>query len=65
MRKVFHKEFVIDEKGEKKAVIIDFKDYKKMLRLLEEAECVKIINEGEQEYRQGKLKPIKSLAALD
>ena len=53
-------------KKEKKAVIImDFKDYKKMLRLLEEAECVKIINEGEQEYRQGKLKPIKSLAELD
>jgi len=36
-----------------------------MLHLLEEAKCIKIINKGEQEYRKGKLKPIKSLAELD
>ena len=29
------------------------------------AKCIKIINKGEQEYRKGKLKPIKSLAELD
>ncbi|MDO8140645.1 MAG: hypothetical protein Q6358_04025 [Candidatus Brocadiales bacterium] len=65
MHKVQHEKFIVDENGKKKAVIIEFKDYKKMLYLLEEAECVKIINEGEQEYRRGKLKPIKSLAELD
>lgn len=31
---------------------------------LEEAETLKIIADGEQEYKAGKLKPIKSLAEL-
>ena len=59
------KKFIVDENGKKKAVVIEFKDYKKMLHLLEEAKCIKIINKGEQEYRKGKLRPIKSLAELD
>ena len=65
MHKVQHEKFIVDENGKKKAVIIEFKDYKIMLHLLEEAKCIKIINKGEQEYRKGKLKPIKSLAELD
>ncbi len=65
MHKVMHERFIVDETGKKKAVIIEFKDYKKMLHLLEEAKCMKIINKGEQEYLQGKLKPIKTLAELD
>ena len=65
MYKVQHEKFIVDENGKKKAVVIEFKDYKKMLHLLEEAKCIKIINKGEQEYRKGKLRPIKSLAELD
>ena len=65
MHKIQHEKFIVDEHGKKKAVIIEFKDYKKMLLLLEEAKCIKIINKGEQEYLQGKLKPIKTLAELD
>ena len=65
MHKVQHEKFIVDENGKKKAVIIEFKDYKIMLHLLEEAKCIKIINKGEQEYLQGKLKPIKTLTELD
>ena len=32
---------------------------------VEEAEILKIIAEGEKEYKEGRLKPIKSLAELD
>lgn len=65
MRTVFHEKFVIDENGKRTAVIIDSKEYTKMLRLLEEAQVLKIIRQGEEEYRQGKLKPIQSLSELD
>ena len=40
----------------------EFSRQKKILR--EEAETLKIIAEGEKEYKKGKLKPIKSLAEL-
>jgi PHD/YefM family antitoxin component YafN of YafNO toxin-antitoxin module len=65
MQTVFHEKFVIDENGKRTAVIIDAKEYTKILRLLEEAQILKIIREGEQEYREGKLKPIQSLSDLD
>ncbi len=65
MRTVFHEKFVIDENGNRTAVIIGAKDYAKMLRLLEEAHILKIIRKGEEEYRRGKLKPIQSLSDLD
>ncbi len=65
MQTIFHEKFVIDENGKRTAVLIDAKEYAKMLRLLEEAQVLKIIREGEKEYRQGKLKPIYSLSELD
>ena len=65
MQTAIHKKFIVDEKGKRTAVIIDAKDYEKMLRLLEEAHVAKIIREGEKEYRSGKLKPIKSLSDLE
>jgi hypothetical protein len=40
----------------------EFSKQKKILR--EEAETLRIITEGEKEYKEGKLKPIKSLAEL-
>jgi PHD/YefM family antitoxin component YafN of YafNO toxin-antitoxin module len=58
MQTIFHEKFVIDENGKRTAVLIDAKEYAKMLRLLEEAQVLKIIREGDKEYRQGKLKPI-------
>ena len=42
MYKVQHEKFIVDENGKKKAVIVEFKEYKKMLHLLEEAKCIKI-----------------------
>ena len=42
MHKVQHEKFIVDENGKKKAVIVEFKEYKKMLHLLEEAKCIKI-----------------------
>ena len=65
MQTLFHEKFVVDKKGRRTAVIIERKDYEKMLHLLEEAHVMKIIREGEKEYRNGKLKPIKSLSDLD
>jgi len=62
---MFHEKFVVDGKGKRTAVIIDAREYSKMLHLLEEAHALKIIREGEKEYRQGKLKPIHSLSELD
>ena len=47
------------------AVIINIKEYVKMLHLLEESQILKIIREGEKEYKEGKLKPIHSLSELD
>lgn len=65
MRTIFHEKFIVDENGKRTAVIINTKDYEKILRLLEEAKILKIIREGEEEYRQGRLKSIQSLAELD
>ena len=65
MQTIFHEKFVIDENGKRTAVLIDAKEYAKMLHLLEEAQVLKTIREGEKEYRQGKLKPIHSLSELD
>jgi len=65
MKTIFHEKFVIDENGKRTAVLIDAKEYAKILHLLEEAHVLKIVREGEREYRQGKLKPIHSLSELD
>lgn len=65
MQTVLHEKFVIDGRGRRTAVLIDVKEYAKLLFLLEEAQIIKTINQGEKEYRQGKLKPIHSLADLD
>ncbi len=65
MQTVFHEKFVVDENGKRTAVIINAKEYEKILHLLEEAEVLKVIREGEKEYRQGELKPISSLSDLD
>ena len=37
----------------------------KILSLLEEARILKIVQEGEKEYRDGKLKSIRSVSELD
>ena len=63
----------IQEKG---MVILPLKEYEKMWTkmgklekerrtLMEEVKVLAIIAEGEQEYKEGKLKAIKSLAQLD
>ena len=65
MQTIFHEKFVIDENGKRTAVLIEAKEYAKMLRLLEDARVLKIIREGEIEYRHGKLRPIHSLSELD
>ena len=65
MQTVIHKKFIVDEKGRRTAVIIDAKEYEKMLKLLDEARALKIVREGNAEYRNGKLKSIKSLSDLD
>lgn len=65
MPTVLHEKFVIDERCRRTAVLIDVKEYAKLLRLLEEAQILKTINQGEKEYQQGKLKPIHSLSELD
>ncbi len=65
MKTLFHEKFIVDERGKRTAVVIAAKEYDKMLRLLEEAQTLRIIQKGEEEYRQGKLKPIKSLSDLD
>lgn len=57
-------------------VILPLKEYEKMRRkmaklaerekaLAEEARILEIVVEGEREYREGKLKSIKSLTELD
>jgi len=65
MQTIFHEKFVIDESGKRTAVLIDAKEYAKMLCLLEEAQVLRIIRKGEKEYKQGKLKSIHSLSELD
>jgi len=64
---------IIKEDG---LVILPLKEYEKMRKkvakltekkkvLTEEARVLEMIAEGEKEYREGKLKSIKSLAELD
>ena len=65
MQTVFHEKFVIDKNGKRTAVILNVKEYEKMLSLLEEAHIVNIVREGEKEYRQRKLKPLRSMAELE
>lgn len=65
MQTLFHEKFVINRSGRRTAVILDIKEYTKILFLLEEARVLKIVQEGEKEYREHKLKPIHSLSALD
>ncbi|MCM8784558.1 MAG: hypothetical protein NC818_07355 [Candidatus Omnitrophica bacterium] len=65
MRTIFHEKFIVDENGKRTAVVIDAKKYMKILRLLEEAQILKVIRKGEREYRKDKLKPIQSLSELD
>lgn len=65
MQTIFHEKFVVDANGKRTAVLIDAKEYIKILRLLEEVQALKIMCEGEKEYKQGKLKAIHSLSDLD
>ena len=64
IRAIFNEKFVVDEKGKRTAVIINIKEYARMLQLLEESQVLKIIREGEKEYKEGKLKPIHTLSEL-
>lgn len=73
------KNLILDDKiiREKKGMVIlpllEYEKIKKKIGKLErekrifeeEAEILKIIAEGEKEYKEGKLKPIKSLKELD
>ena len=65
MHTLFHEKFVINQNGRRTAVILDIKEYTKMLSLLEEARILKTVQEGEKEYRAQKLKPIRSMFELD
>ncbi len=65
MQTLFHEKFIVDKKGKRTAVIINAGEYERMLRLIEEAEVLKIVQKGEEEFKKGKLKPIHSLAELD
>ena len=65
MHTTFHEKFVINRNGKRTAVILEMKEYTKMLSLLEEARVLKIVQEGEKEYREGKLKSISSVSELD
>lgn len=65
MQTLFHEKFVINRSGKRTAVILDIKEYTKMLSLLEDARILKIVQEGEKEYRENKLEPIHSLTELD
>jgi len=60
---------------EKGVVILPLRQYEKIKKTMErleeakrlateEAKVLRTIAEGEKEYREGKLKPLKSLAAL-
>ncbi len=64
MHTMFHEKFVTNRNGKRTAVILDIKEYTKMLSLLEEARILKIVQEGEKEYHEHKLKPIRSLSEL-
>ena len=60
---------IVQETFKKKGVVVlPLKAYEKMkerlARLEEEASVLQIVAEGEQEYKQGKLKPVKSLRGL-
>ena len=65
MQTILHEKFVTDKNGKRTAVILEVKEYEKMLALLEEAHILNIVREGEKEYRQRKLKPIRSMAELE
>ena len=65
MHTTFHEKFVINRNGKRTAVILEMKEYTRMLSLLEEARVLKIVHEGEKEYREGKLKSIRSVSELD
>jgi len=65
MQTTFHEKFIIDKNGKRTDVVINAKEYEKMLHLLQEAHVLKIIQTGEKEYRSGKLKPIRALSDLD
>lgn len=64
LKSMFDEKIVIDKKGRQIAVLIDLHRYKKILKLLKEAEVIKIIKEGEKEYKNGNLKAINSLKDL-
>ena len=65
MQTIFHEKFVVDKRGKRTAVILDVKEYREMVSLLEEARILKVVQEGEKEYHEQKLKPIRSLSELD
>ena len=58
-------EKIIDKNGKHKAVVLDIRQYKKLLSLIEETKIIKMINKGEREYGMAKIKPISSLAELE
>ena len=79
MRTKYPKTISVPSAGLKRrggVVVLTLPEYEKMRKKIErlereketteeEARILKIIAEGEQEYRGGKLKPLKSLADLD
>ncbi|HLD29285.1 MAG TPA: hypothetical protein VJC03_03000 [bacterium] len=65
METIFHEKFIVDEKGKRTAVVIGAKEYAKILTLLKEAKILRIARQGEKEFRNGKLKAIRSLSELD
>lgn len=78
MATVSDKNLIIPKEFIKKRgmVILSLREYEKIKEKMaklerarkfsqEEAEILRIIAEGEREYREGKLKPIKSLAEIE
>jgi len=46
MAKAIHERFIVDENGQKVAVVVDVEEYKKLLAALEELECIKEYDEA-------------------
>ena len=65
MKIQFNEKFITNEKGKRIAVILDNKQYLRIMKLVEKTKVVKLINEGEKEFKAGRIKPIRSLSDLD
>ncbi|MBL4755622.1 MAG: hypothetical protein JKY52_18775 [Flavobacteriales bacterium] len=55
-----HRNFIVDETGNKVAVMVDIKDYKKMVEAVEELEDIKAYDKS----KRGKQKPIPAKDAF-